>query len=97
MLLGRVAPPPRGRGWRRRGVDFLGGAAAVAALDAADAAVEVAFALPNSREMEREADSVGARPRGSARATIQALARARRRRAAAARRASRAAMETTMP
>ena len=59
MLRPRVVAAARTSGGAT-GADFLGGAAAVAALDAADAAVEVAFALPNSREMEREADLVGA-------------------------------------
>ena len=90
-MLRRVASAAAWTWAATTGADFLGGAAAVAALDAADAAVEVAFALPNSREMEREADLVGARlaaracydPLGGARA-LRALAR----RAAAARRAA---------
>ena len=101
-MLRRVASAAAWTWAATTGADFLGGAAAVAALDAADAAAEVAFALPNSREMEREADLVGARlaaracydPLGGARA-LRALAR----RAAADRRAAAgegddAAMET---
>jgi len=58
------------------GADYFGGAFTAAALAGAESAVTLAVALPNSRDMEREADLVGVRlmaracfdPNGAARA-----------------------------
>jgi len=58
------------------GADYFGGAFTAAALAGAESAVTLAVALPNSRDMEREADVVGVRlmaracfdPNGAARA-----------------------------
>jgi 3-polyprenyl-4-hydroxybenzoate decarboxylase len=43
------------------GADYFGGAFTAAALAGAESAVTLAVALPNSRDMEREADVVGVR------------------------------------